>query len=145
MKKLIENKTLQQWIDEQSKPYKTKFWGEECMCEPYLIEKKQGDGIQLVYLMPIDSRPNFYLLLIDSSIDVKSDESLPQDESECGTIWEMLLRMIEEECTNIDHYTENKDGLYYDQYDNSIEPFEYEWPMLSWSGGSWGSIVNFGK
>ena len=145
MKKTIDGKTLEQWVEEQSKAYETTFWGEKCMCTPELIEEKHGDGLQLVYLKPIDTRPNFYLLLIDSKINVSDDDSLSDDDKEeYGDISELLLRLVETEHTNIDHYSENSDGLYYDEYDDSVEPFEFEWPMLSWCGGSWGSIVNFG-
>jgi hypothetical protein len=48
-------------------PYKTHFWGQECTCEPVLIDAVLGDGMMLLSFTPLNTRPNYYLIRIDSS------------------------------------------------------------------------------
>lgn len=46
------------------------FWGKVHEITPVQIDKKFGDGKQCVYLAPINTRPNYYVIYIDSSIDI---------------------------------------------------------------------------
>jgi len=127
-------------VHNATKEHEASLWGQKSTIKPCLIEGIHGDGLQLVYLEPIDTRPNYYVLRIDSAIDVKNDESMSnEDQSEYGTVWEMLLRMIEEEYPNIDSFKENKDGTYTHCSDED-DVITGEFPCLSWSGGSWGQL-----
>ena len=47
-------------------PYKTHFWGQECLCEPVFIDAVLGDGMTLISFTPLNTRPNYYLIRIDS-------------------------------------------------------------------------------
>lgn len=142
--KKIDGKTLEEWIVEETKPKVINLWGADYDCTFPLVDEIHGDGLQLVYLQPIDARPDYYLLKIDSSIDVHDDDSLSlEDKEHYGRIEELLVQMVENKFDNIDRYTENEDGLYYEEHDEVYKPFEYKFPMLMWGGGSWGSIVNF--
>ena len=90
---------------------------------------------------PIDTRPNWYIVRIDSSIDIESD-SFSYDK--------MLLQPIEEEHGNVDEYDEDiQDGKYLYRYKLGDDDEEWKedatkWPMLSWSGGRWWVHKNFG-
>lgn len=124
----------------------TKMWGQKHTIKPEIIENIQGDGMQAVYLTPLDTRPNYYVLRIDSSIDIDSEELVVCGGEEID-LCEMLLRMIEEEHDNIDDYKEvdiNGETMY--QYQNE-EPKTWDevyFPVLHWSGGSWGRMCDVG-
>ncbi len=124
-----------------TREYECHFWGEKHIVKPCLIEHIHGDGLQLVYLTPLDTRPNYYLLRIDSSIDISDDESLNEEDFEYyGSVCELLLQMVEEEHINIEHYDETGEGLYINE---DGDTFEFEFPMLSCSSGvSWGLEIS---
>ena len=141
--KIINGQTIDELINSEIETHETMFWGKNITITPALVDEVHGDGLQIVYLSSIYTRPNYYILKIDSSIILGDDKSLSdEDQSEYGTVWEMLLRMIEDQYDNIERYKENKDGLYVD-CNEDVEPFEYCFPMLNWGGGSWGRIANF--
>lgn len=108
-----------------------------------LLEKEHGDGGQLVYLQTMDSRPFYYLIRVDSSLDLEKEyHEILSEDSECY-FDEMLMRMIEDEHDNIFRYEETEAGLYTSNQDEEegIEPFEYKWPMFSLGAGhSYGAI-----
>lgn len=132
----LSEKQVETVIKYVTRKRNVEFWGESIEIEPCLIENIQGDGMQLIYLSPIDSRPNYYIIRIDSSIDVHTDYEI----EDYPSIEEMLLQMVEEENENIDDLEEHEDGLYYDPEDKTVEGVPYKFPMLSWGGGSWGQI-----
>lgn len=117
-----------------------RFWGQEYRIKPYLISSIDGDGLQIVYVEPITTRPNYYVLRIDSSHDISSDE-FDYDN--------LLLTMIEEECDNAANYHhEWRRGKYvgkrFDWHKGDVPEWqETEFPMLNWDGGMWGVISNF--
>jgi hypothetical protein len=143
----IEN-DINKFIEYDTRERKVHFWGSDCTIKPQLIEEIEGDGLQVVWLQSMDYRPNYYVLRIDSSHDMDSrDFDI-----------EILLQMIEGEFGNVDDFTEiNINGkeiyVYRDDLDlkgNLQVPIEEAYtidypyfPMLSWSGGSWGTYGNF--
>ena len=124
---LVDGLSLEEWISKETAPRIPSLWGrkypEYC---PYLCETVIGDGLQLVYLGTINNRPYHWLILIDSKTDVSSDDFNFED----------ILQSIEEECGSCE--------------DDSCERCqengeECEYPSnISWSGGYWGMVVNFG-
>ncbi len=52
------------------KARETSFWGKKYIINPELIEKKYGNGSQLMRLTFYDMRPNYYLVWIDSKYDL---------------------------------------------------------------------------
>lgn len=142
----LNNTQIQKVLDYHTEEYTAKLWGQPHDIKPCLIEKIHGDGLQLVALTPIDTRPNYYVLRIDSSIDLDDDDTLNKEDREYyGSIMELLLQMVEEDHINIDSYEENNEGKYFDSFDETIEPFEYEFPMLSWGGGYWCNLKDCRK
>lgn len=49
------------------KPYQTRWWGIRRLVTPQLVRQPFGDGRVLLALQPMDTRPNYYLLRIDSA------------------------------------------------------------------------------
>lgn len=144
LEKQVNNLSLIEFLEQETKPQKVRFWGEDYVVTPALVSEMHGDGLQIVWLSSIYTRPNYYILRIDSSIDLDNDESLSEkDQQNYGAVYELLLNMIEDEYDSLDRYEEGENGLYYEPDYPDIEPFEYEFPMLNWGGGSWGMMANF--
>ena len=89
----------------------------------------------------IDSRPQFYVLRIDSHWDVDSDDF----------DLEYMLTLISEEYGDADWYIcidYDNDIYIIEGDDDNPNADKYTWddlkfPMLKWRGGSWGLIKNF--
>jgi hypothetical protein len=77
-----------------------RLWGQECKISPVLIEAPLGDGLQLLWVETMSSRPSFYVVRIDSSWDAERlyEEILPAGEYSVGDAMELVERHIEEEC-----------------------------------------------
>jgi hypothetical protein len=52
------------------------FWGRRYRITPRLIDKIFGDGKQTIYLTPLNTRPNYYIVQIDSKTDMDDDSWL---------------------------------------------------------------------
>ncbi len=48
-------------------PYKTRMWGSDYTCDPRFVEEALGDGNVLLGLQPLNTRPNYYLIRVDST------------------------------------------------------------------------------
>ncbi len=55
------------------RPYWTKFWGAKRKVRPKLVNKVFGNGMQLIFITPLMTRPHHYFVLIDSSWDTHPD------------------------------------------------------------------------
>lgn len=42
------------------------LWGQRRMVKPYLVEAILGDGMQLLAVTPLNTRPQYYLIRVDS-------------------------------------------------------------------------------
>lgn len=131
-------KLIQAEIKKECKPRNSALWGTILPISPAFVDTGRGDRKQLVWLKTMDSRPDYYVLRVDSKEDVTADEY---------NMDEMLLQPIEELYDNVDRYAEDEiDGkrVYRDKCEDEIYPESYvQFPMLSWSGGWWGVIKNF--
>ncbi len=56
-------------VAELLEPQRIKHWGEVCEFTPVLLGKVYGDGQQLLKLFPINERPRYWIVRIDSSCD----------------------------------------------------------------------------
>jgi hypothetical protein len=144
----IEN-DINKFIEYETREREVYFWGYDCTIKPRPIEETEGDGLQIVWLQTLHSKPDYYVLRIDSSHDVDSDDF---DE-------ELLLQMIEYECLNADEFIETEingkeiyvhrddcdlDGNLYMPVDEAVTREDLDFPMLDWTGGgSWGTYGNF--
>lgn len=48
------------------KPTRVSLWGKVYRVTPRLIDRVFGDGRQLIYLCPTNTRPNYYVVRVDS-------------------------------------------------------------------------------
>lgn len=136
----VKDKTLEEWIKEQTSPREISLWGTVCdeAFEPPLVEKIQGDGKQLIYFGTIDQRPRYWLLRIDSGIDLEEDfdeETLCYEpiEEEFGT---------QDEWVSEDNFQWSEFTEYYDTYEEYQEENKFPKMEYSASGCHWGLIVN---
>jgi len=130
MKNKLEKK-IQEFLKKECKPYYGSLWGQKRFVKPALIAEIQGDGLQIVRLTPLATRPQYYILRIDSKTDLESQDFNIED----------LLVPIEEEFDNIDRYEEKPDN----PHDEGIKPFRYKFPMLNTKCGcNLDVIKNFG-
>lgn len=96
---------------------KATMWGRECDITPRMIDTVFGDGGQLFTVAPLDTRPNYYAILVDSSWDV--DELMERSEQ--------IIQAIESQFGNADDENdEGKDG----------DDDRQEWP--AWHDGGFG-------
>lgn len=69
-------------------PYQTRWWGSDCTCDPRFVEAVLGDGMVLLGLQPLNTRPNYYLIRVDSKWHVhgcrvcRHDEKCPDELTE---------------------------------------------------------------
>lgn len=47
--------------------YDSKFWGQPARVDPRFVEAVLGDGRQLLGMTTLDSRPNYYVIRVDSN------------------------------------------------------------------------------
>lgn len=50
-------------------PESVHHWGQECTITPKLVERVLGDGQRLMYITPIMTRPNYFVIRVDSKWD----------------------------------------------------------------------------
>ena len=79
-------------------PYTVRWWGEKCTCAPKLVEEALGDGSVVVGIQPLNTRPHYYVLRVDSRWHL---DGCPDCASECEhdivEHLEEILEAIEEE------------------------------------------------
>jgi hypothetical protein len=99
---------------------KVQFWGQEYTITPRLIGKVFGDGAQLICITPLATRPNYFVVRVDSSptFDVRS-------------ILDDIITAAEEE---------------YGSYDRDSEEDDNDFPRCAWSiGCCWGDRFSLPK
>lgn len=132
-------KIIMKVVTKETRRRQSSLWGQSCWIEPRYCGIANGDGRQVVYLKTGDNRPDYYVLRIDSNVDIDSDEFDP----------EVLLCCIEEQYRNVNDFLEVEiDGkiMYTDPFgDDEYFPESItDFPCLSTGNGYWwGSIKNF--
>lgn len=54
--------------------HKTRFWGRNYIITPRLLEVVFGDGKKVIHLTPLATRPDYYVLCIDSRMETDTDD-----------------------------------------------------------------------
>jgi len=121
---IIDGLSMDEWIKKETEKRTPLLWGKKFPeYSPYLCETILGNGLQLVWLCTTDNRPYHWLIRIDSDTNVYNDFD-----------FENILQPIEEECGSCSDDCECRDT-----------EEECKYPIIKWSGGQWGMIVNFGS
>ena len=104
-------------------PHMRSMWGQPCKAEPKLVSQVFGNGQQWICLTPINTRPNYYVVRVDSSWRL----------SNYAEEGELLIEHLDE----IYDAIEEQFGSSYDEETGE----HHGWPALSEdSGSSWGSF-----
>ncbi len=126
------------------------FWGYDYQVTPATATGHLGDGRQLLWFEPMNTRPNYYLIRIDSSWG-EGDEDDEDFEDMCDHIDEIVDALADEfsEMEREREYLEDdlrEQGIEPDGYDTDLAGNEDRlgWPVLSLdSGYSWGIVAIF--
>src|SRR5882672_1344925 len=112
------------------KRHKTTLWGQPHFVTPRLADWIHGDGLKVIYLTPIMTRPNYYVVRIDSKINLDNfgkppvfvDEVLPE-----------LHESIEDQYGRAHEEWEHDNGRTYHRHN----PF----PAMDDEGCAWGNLT----
>ena len=118
---------INELIKRETTPHIEILWGEEYHnIKGELINKIHGDGKLLIYLVPLATRPDYYIMRVDSSVE----KLIEDDDDEIRELVDVeFLSEIEDEFGK--HENGDDENPYY-------EPF----PALNDSCGcSWGKIT----
>jgi hypothetical protein len=67
-------------------PYCVRWWGRDWIVTPCLVRQPMGDGRKLFAIQPLDTRPHYYVVALDSRVRIKEqlDEILDHIEEQVG-------------------------------------------------------------
>lgn len=143
MKRRPDGKTLRKLIET---PREVSFWGCKYTITPRFVTKKFGDGKKLLAVQPLNTRPNYYVIRIDSRwyrekrdstiIDHTDDivEAIIDEYSEIEREREYLTEDLEEQGIEPDgdntDLAGNEDRLGWPVWsgDSGHAWFEVDWP-----------------
>jgi hypothetical protein len=140
MSNLHRIKKIKKYLKRITKPTEVSFWGTKSIITPAMVNKIFGDGLQIIYFEPLDTRPNYYIVRIDSKTDIETDFY-------CDDILNAIADQFDER--------NNYEGEYFDdvykvryRYAEEDEPWQDEdiirFPMLDYSCGfQWGVMRDF--
>lgn len=122
----METVTLKPLIEKRQT---VRFWGEKCLIKPLLVNKTLGDGKKLLWLEPMMTRPNYYVIRVDSKWDSEKDleatiEAIVDEYSEREREREYLI----------------EDGVSPERADLAYYEKELGWPVFCDEGCSWGDL-----
>lgn len=108
----------------QLKEVTRELWGNKQTFRPFLLRRVWGDGMQYAEISPIFTRPLFYVVRIDSRMELNDiheiiDEIYDQVEYEFGSCCETYSDSGECECDKFEAYPS----------------------MCEWGGSCWGNIT----
>lgn len=111
-------------LNEYTKEREVQFWGGKYRISPVLVGTVFGDGKKLMFLEPLATRPEYYVIMFDSAFDGKNIYEVLDDDLE------FLYDVIGDEF-----------GDCYDQEDDNPD-----WPALNTTCGcSWGVMADIGS
>lgn len=117
-------------LAQELKRHKTRFWGRNYIITPRLVDWIHGDGLQVIYFMPLNTRPNYYVVRIDSKVSLNNSD----EPSFAGEVLDELYNQIEEQFGPSYVEWANENGRTYHKH--------YGWPALSEDSGScWGLLA----
>ncbi len=108
------------------KPFKVSFWGSDSIVTPLLCDTIFGDGRLVIAFVPLNTRPERYIVCIDSKTDLDSDKWY----DEIDDVWTALEEQFGE-------------ASYQDE---AGEWHHVEWPAVdSASGCLWSELARLRK
>jgi hypothetical protein len=121
-------------VKHELRRHKTRFWGRDYVITPRLVDWIHGDGLQVIYFMPLNTRPNYYVARIDSKVSLNNSD----DDSFHDVILDDLYAAIEEQFGPSYEEWDHNNGRIYHRHNH--------WPALSEDSGScWGLLTMLTK
>jgi len=91
-----------------TKKRKVSLWGTPSMVTPCLIRTVFGNGKQLMGFQTLNSRPKYYLVLVDSKTPIDNDDAFDEFfEKHFGIFPDVIYQAIEEEYGNANDLENN--------------------------------------
>jgi len=124
------------------KPRKVHFWGQEYTVTPAVCEAHHGNGELLLWFEPLNTRPDYYLIRVDSDFFAAPDSN---GYDQIDAVIDLLIDEFSEK-------ERERENLAEDLREQGIEPNgdntdlagneeRLGWPVLSLdSGYSWGEV-----
>lgn len=124
----MTDEEIARWLPLVEKTRKVRFWGATYTVTPKLVPFVWGDGKQWMCLEPLNTRPNYYVLCIDSRVSLDD-----LDADEAGVDFHDLLSDVLDAIE--DAFGRADDAEAEDADENGMRA----WPALNDSSGlSWG-------
>ena len=108
-----------------------RFWGRRYFVTPALVAEKLGDGKKLIRFEPMDTRPNYYVVFVDSSWNTSNWE--PCKEHICDHLDEIRAAIREQ-------YRERWETWYSDKAGREYHRRNRFPALCDASGASWGEL-----
>ncbi len=118
-------------------PYRTRFWGSDVTCDPRFVDEVLGDGMVLLGLQPLATRPHYYLVRVDSSWHLDGCRACPDEcPDQLVEQLEEIYEAIEEEYGECEHIRESNEDL-----EDGEDPDSDAWPVFDYGcGTSWFTV-----
>lgn len=132
-------KIIQKAVEILSLPERGEHWGGKYEVSPAVCSESFGDGLQFIYVTPLNTRPNYYVVRIDSGVIVDVSTDVMQ------YLMDEIYQALEEEFGRICDYhdSQSEDNECYDRHSGDND---YDFPVLSDDCGSiWSEAINLGK
>lgn len=114
------------------------FWGTEYRIVPRLVDWIHGDGLKVIFLTPLATRPWYYIARVDSGLELDNRSYEEGVELFCGDALNQLLESIEDEFHQAEEEWTHNNGRTYHRHN--------DWPALNDSYGcSWGEIFTLAE
>lgn len=113
-------------------PYRARWWGSDYTVQPKLVDAILGDGKLLIGFQPLQTRPHYYVIRIDSTWHLEG--SCRKCEGRCpDSIYEHLDEIYE---AIAEQFGNRQDREYENETHPDEEPEETTWPVLDDECGS---------
>ena len=126
-------KKLTKYLKHLTRTRIVSFWGSRYRITPILVDKIFGDGEKVIHLTPLATRPNYYIIRVDSKWDCDNSG----EEAICDHLEELYEAIEEEYGTHIDTW-----------YHENGRTYTKHWPFPALNadcGASWGKMKSKGE
>ena len=108
-----------------------RWWGSEYQITPRLVHAVFGDGKKLVGIAPLNTRPNYYVVRVDSSCDLSDYGDFVDDNLD------EVLEAIDYQFSNLDREEEylREDGASEEEIQSDQHAARLAFPVLDDSSG----------
>lgn len=125
----------------RTKTRKVTFWGEEYTITPAVVSGHLGDGKTLLMVQPLNTRPNYYLIRVDSAWSTKDGYDHDHIDEATDVIDDEFGEMEHERERLADDLREQGITPNGDNTDLAGNEDRLDWPVLSLDSGCCWNVV----